>query len=190
MSEQTGLPRPPNSSPFGCLALFAVVVFAGFFVLFLILFLGSGAETGEMELRVAESYAPGSYDYNGDRNFYLVRLGNGTFIALSDLDAANRAETGRRCRVSPIPGNDPALPGLLEQYRAGLQGPAEGTTLLFREDCNGAIYNVLGERLDASERNLDRYDVSINDRGRVVVDVSQRRCTEGALNAEDSEVQC
>ncbi len=190
MSENQRPPRLTNPAPFGCLALVVGVVFLGFFIGFLILFLGSGAETGKIELRAADTYAPGSYDYNGERNFYLIRLGNGSFLALADLDAANRAATGHRCRVAPIPGNDPDLPALLDQYRAQLDGPAEGSTLLFREDCNGAVYNVLGERLGADERNLDRFDVSISSRGRVVVDVSKRRCSLGPFDALDSEIQC
>ncbi len=190
MTEKQRPPQPTNPAPFGCLALVAAVVFLGFFVGFLILFLGSGAETGKIELRAANTYAPGSYDYNGERNFYLIRLGNGSFLSLADLDAANRAATGHRCRVAPIAGNDPGLASLLDQYRARLDGPVEGSTLLFREDCNGAVYNALGERLDADERNLDRFDVSIDDQGRVVVDVSKRRCSRGPIDAEDSEVQC
>jgi len=166
------------------------VVFMGFFTAFLILFLGSGAETGEVTLRDADSYAPGSYDYNGERNFYLVRLGNGTFLAFSDLDQANREAAGRRCRVAPIPGNAPDLADLLEQYRSKLDGPAAGTTLLFREDCNRAVYNVLGERLDGEGRNLDRLDVSVDDRGRIVVDVSRRRCSVGPFDAPTSETEC
>ena len=190
MPEAPRLPHTSDPRPIGCLAIVAAVVFVGFFVGFLILFLGSGAETGEVALRPAASYAPGSYDYNGERNFYLIRLGNGTFLALADLDAANRAAEGRRCRVAPIPGNAPDLPGIIDMYAARIDGPAEGSTLVFREDCNGALYNVLGERLDAEERNLDRYDVSVNGSGNVVVDVSLRRCSVGPFDMADSEIEC
>jgi hypothetical protein len=185
-------PPPPLTQPraFGCAAVLAVLVFFGFAALFLVIFLESGANTGELELKEAEAYARGSYEFVGERNFFIVRLADGTFLALSDLDAANRAAEGRRCRVAPIATADPTLPGLLERYRSRLHGPAEGATLLFREDCNGALYSVLGERLDADAPNLDRYEVTINERGRVVVDVSRRRCSTGPADAGHSEIQC
>lgn len=185
-------PPPQLAQPkaLGCAALLAVLVFLGFGALFVVIFLQSGANTGELELKEAEAYARGSYEFVGERNFFIVRLADGSFLALSDLDAANRAAEGRRCRVAPIATTDPTLPGLLERYRAQLDGQAEGVTLLFREDCNGALYSVLGERLDAATANLDRYDVTINERGRVVVDVSRRHCSSGPVDAADSQVQC
>lgn len=174
----------------GCGAALAVVVFLGFAALFLVIFLDSGANTGEIELKEVEAYARGSYEFVGAENFYLVRLADGSFLALSDLDAANRAAQGRRCRVAPIAPSDPTLPGLLQRYQARLTGQARGVTLLFREDCNGAIYSVLGERIDDERPNLDRYDVSVNERGRVVVDVSRRFCSEGPVDGPDTQIQC
>jgi hypothetical protein len=79
---------------------------------------------------------------------------------------------------------------LLRRFEAKLTGQAEGATLLFREDCNGAIYNVLGERLDAEGPNLDRYELTVNERGRVVVDVSRRICSAGPVDAPDAQIQC
>ena len=189
MSEQIprNLERP---TAFGCGALIAVLVFLGFGALFLVLFLESGANTGELELKEVEAYTRGSFEFVGERNFYIVRLADGEFLALSDLDAANREAEGRRCRVAPIPTSDPTLPGLLRRFEGRLTGQAAGATLLFREDCNGALYSVLGERLDAEGPNLDRFETSINELGRVVVDVSRRVCSAGPVDSPDSEIQC
>jgi hypothetical protein len=181
------LERP---TAFGCAALLAVLAFLGFGLLFFVVFLESGANSGELELKEVEAYARGSYEFVGDRNFYVVRLVDGAILALSDLDAANRAAQGRRCRVAPIATSDPTLAGLLRRFEAKLTGQAEGATLLFREDCNGAIYNVLGERLDAEGPNLDRYELTVNERGRVVVDVSRRSCSAGPVDAPDAQIQC
>jgi hypothetical protein len=179
-----------NPTAFGCAAALAALVFLGFGALFVIVFLASGANSGELELKEVEAYALGSYEFVGERNFYLVRLADGSSLALSDLDAANRAAEGRRCRVAPIAATDPTLPGLLLKHEAKLGGRAQGATLLFREDCNSAIYNVLGERVDADGPNLDRYEVTSNQRGRIVVDVSRRICSVGPIDSPGSEIPC
>ncbi len=146
-------------------------------VLFAIRFLESGANAGELLLEPADAYAPGAVEFVGARNFYLVRLVDGSFLALSDLDAANRANAARRCRVAPVQAADPQLPSLLERHAGKTSAPAAGATLLFREECNKAVYDVTGLRLDADAANLDRYPVSVDESGRVVVDVSKRTCT-------------
>ena len=58
-----------------------------------------------------------------------------------------------------------------------MSAQAAGSTLVFREDCNKAIYDVTGMRLDSEAANLDRYFVAIDEEGRLTVDVSKRRCT-------------
>jgi len=133
-------------------------------------------------LAPAESYANGSVEFVAARNFFLSRLGDGSFLALSDLDGANRANQQRRCRVAPIPRNDPKLPQLLAGYAGRMSAQAAGSTLLFREDCNSAVYDVTGVRLDNDAANLERFTVEIDSAGRVTVDVSKRICTkrEGA----------
>ncbi len=167
----------PRPVAFGCtMAAFAV----GILVLFVILaaaFLESGADTGETVLEVPEAYARGSFELNPRRGFYFVRLIDGEFLALNSLDAANRAAEGQRCRVAPLPSGDPALPDLLKRYAARLNPQAAGTTVLFREDCNGAVYDVTGLRLDAEGPNLDRHPVTVRADGRLSVDVSKRLCT-------------
>lgn len=157
---------------------------------FLFVFLDSGANTGRLALRPADSYALGTVEYVGARNFYVVRLANGDFLALSDLDAANRAASGQRCRVATLGASDARLPGLLEDYAASFSPEAAGATLLFREDCNGATYDLAGRRLDSSGPNLERYATSIDADGLLRVDVSRRICTEARDGEAFAETRC
>ena len=168
-------PRPPVA--LGCIGAAA---FVGIVVLLAVAaagFLESGANTGRLVLAPADSYGNGSVEYIAERNFYLVRLVDGSFVALSDLDAANRRNAQRRCRVAPIPTTDSQLPDLLTEYAGRMSAKAAGTTLLFREDCNSAIYDVTGVRLDSEAANLERHPVDIDSAGRLIVDVSKRVCT-------------
>lgn len=180
--------RPPVA--LGCAAVVAVVVLFGLAALAMIAFLDSGANTGKMVLDPAEAYARGSVEFVGERNFYLVRLSDGSFLALSDLDAANRSSPQRRCRVAPLQPADPQLPALLERYAARMSAPAAASTLVFREECNKAVYDVTGLRLDSEDPNLDRYAVTINGAGRVTVDVSKRDCTERSAVQSFGVVPC
>ncbi len=173
-SAQTS--RPPVL--LGCLSAVAVAVLAFGFVAFLIVFLESGADTGKVRLEHAETYQRGTVQFIGAENLYLVRLMDGSFVALDDLDAANRARPERRCRVAILPASDERLPGIIGEYGAGMSPAAKGSALVFREDCGGAIYDVTGLRLDAGERNLDRYPVTIDAAGNVVVDTARRECSQ------------
>ena len=168
--------RPPVL--LGCLAAVAFVVAVFGFFAFLIVFLESGADTGKVRLEGAETYAPGSVGFIGEENLFLVRLADGAYVALADLDAPNRARAERRCRVAPLQPGDARLPGILERYGAVMSDDAAGSTLVFREECGGAMYDVTGLRLDAEGRNLDRYPVSIDSAGRVVVDTAKRQCSQ------------
>lgn len=177
----TGLSSPPPARPpvlLGCgLFLGAIVVFVVAVVGFVV-FLDSGSATGKVTLDRAAAYAEGSVERFPERGFYLVRLRGDEILALVDIDAANRLAQGRRCRVAPIAPADPALPGILERYRRSFSPPAAGSPIVFREDCNGALYDVAGMRLDGEGPNLDRYSVEVNEAGFVVVDTSRRTCSE------------
>lgn len=181
-------PRPPVF--LGCFTAVAFLVLVLGLGAFLIVFLESGADTGRVRLEEADAYAPGTVDFVGEENLYLVRLAGGDFLALADLDAANRARPERRCRVAPLPVTDTRLPGILERYGGRMSAAAAGTTLVFREECDGAMYDVTGLRLDADGRNLDRYPVSIDQAGHVVVDTSKRECSERRETAQYAEVEC
>jgi len=169
----------PHTRPvlLGCSAVLGLATIAVLVVIALVAFLDSGADSGRMVLEQAAAYAPGSAEFVGSREFYLVRVKGGDFHALANLDAANRASQGRRCPVAPLAANDPDYAGLLAQYRSRMSPQAEGGTLLFREACHRAVYDAAGVRLDTDGPNLDRYPVTVRADGRVVVDVSARSCS-------------
>lgn len=173
----------PNQRPpvfLGCFTALAVLVLLFGVGSCLVVYWESGADTGELRLELAEAYGRGTVQFVPARNFFVARLMDGSFLALADLDAANRANPARRCRVQVVAGTDPALPGLLEQFGNRMSPPARGSSLLFRETCNGAVYDFTGVRLDADGPNLDRYATSIDVTGHLVVNVSQRTCSERA----------
>lgn len=153
-------------------------------------YLESGANSGKVTLLPYESYEVGAFEYEVAHHFFLVRLAPETFLALSDLDAANRVALGRRCRVAPIATNDPALPSLLERYASRLNPALAGSTLLLREGCFGAVYDASGLRLDRDGRNLDRHPVTVDETGNIVVDTSRRICTERSGSELFAPVPC
>jgi hypothetical protein len=170
-----GLPRPPVA--LGCFGILAAILVVGLGLGLLVVFLESGSDDGHVRLDVLEAYAPGSVTRFAESGFYLVRLAGGDLLALSDLDAANRARTDGRCRVGTIGPADPEQPALMARYAASFSPSAEGTAFFFREDCLAAVYDVSGLRLDGPGRNLDRHPVEIDDEGHVVVNVARRTCS-------------
>jgi hypothetical protein len=161
-------------------ALIGMAVFA-------VTYLESGTSTGKVTLDLARAYQPGTISPQPEHNLYLIRLNDRRFFALSDLDAANRDADGRRCRVAPIDVSDPALPGIVTRYRTATGPDSVGLALFFREECNGAIYDATGIRVDQDGRNLDRHPVSLDAAGKVIVDLGKRTCSEreGATLAAD-----
>lgn len=188
----------PDSSPqavrppvvLGCVAALAAVVIFGAFIVFFIIFLDSGADTGKVRLEVPEAYAEGSIEFIGEKNFFLVRLRDGSFLALSDLDAANRANQARRCRVQLTPLADPGLAPEAEQLRGQMSAQSQGAASVLRESCNGAVYDLAGARLAGEGRNLDRFPVSIDGAGHLLVDSSKRECSERSAGAVFARVDC
>jgi hypothetical protein len=168
--------------------LFALAI-VGFAAFFLAGFLESGAGGGQLALDPAESYAAGTVSYIPTRNVYVVRQADRSFIALSDLDAANRAAP-TRCRVAQIALADPVLPGLLQQYGSRMSAAAAGSTLILRESCNRAAYDATGLRLDRDGPNLDRFAVGIDSQGRLTVDMTKRTCTERTATQPFAPTAC
>jgi hypothetical protein len=187
--QPDGVPSPRPPVFLGCFTAVAALLLLVGIVSFFIIYWESGANTGEYRLDHAEAYPRGSVQFFGPRNFFIARLADGSFLALDDLDAANRAALGRRCRVQAVPANDPTLPALLERYEERLSPAARRSRFLFREDCNGALYDFTGVRLDADGPNLDRYTTSIDATGHLVVNVSERFCSSrnGANFVEEQE---
>ncbi len=180
--------RPPVF--LGCffaVAALAVVVLGG---LFFIKFLESGANTGKVRLDVPDAYALGSIEFNGQHNFYLVRLPDATFLALSDLDAANRANQARRCRVGLTDFTDASLGTPPDTLAKRMTTAATGTRAVFRETCNGAIYDIAGALLTGDGPNLDRYAVSIGADGHLRIDTSTRTCSARAGTVDFAPGRC
>ena len=185
--EPLPLTRPPIL--LGCSAalalLVAVVVFAGACVVFL----ESGADDGKVVLEPEDAYPPGSITRVVSGGFYVVNLRDEGLFALSDIDAPNRASSSRRCRVEPINPADPAYAEARTEYADRFAPAALTAAIVLRENCNGAIFDATGARVDRSGQNLDRLELSIDEQGRVVVNTTRRSCSEGAL-AERVEVDC
>lgn len=172
-----GAPGTRPSLAFGCSVLAAILVALGVAAVAFVVFLESGASTGRVTLDPLDAYPPGTVSRFPRDGFYLVRMPDGSTLALSDLDAANRAATGRRCRVAPIPAGEPALEEALERYRARLSPGTGSLTLIFRETCFGSLYDAAGIRLDADGPNLDRLGLDLDDQGNLVVETAERSCT-------------
>jgi len=167
--------RPPVA--FGCIVMATLLVVVIGIAAFAVAFLESGAESGLVRLEEAAAYPPGTVEFVGAQNLYLIRLLDESFVALADLDAANRAATGRRCRVALVPLGDPSLAAVLQEFGPRMSPDAAGGRAVFREDCNGALYDVAGYRLDDEGRNLDRYPVVVASDGHVEIDVTTRQCS-------------
>ena len=166
----------------GCGVIVGAFVIASVAFFAFVTFLESGSDTGKVTLEPVESYAPGNVTRAAEHGFFIVVLPDGELLALSDLDAANRASEDSRCRVAPISANDPALVEAMDAYQARMSPEAQSMGLVFREDCNNAHYDALGTRLDADGPNLDRLATSADEMDRLVVDTATRSCStrEGA----------
>ncbi len=169
-----GMARQPVA--LGCFlmaALAAVIVGLG---IVLVAWLNSGSTT--VALDDARAYAVGSVEFVPARNVFVVRLTETEYLVLDDLDAANRANQGRRCRVQPLAAADPARAALVTQYASRMNPKAAGSTFVFVEACNNAVYDVTGLRLDRDGPNLDRHPVDIDSEGRLTVNIARRTCTQ------------
>lgn len=160
----------------GCFLMAAIGAALIGLAIVLVAWLSSGSTT--VALDDARAYAVGSVEFVPARNLFVVRLTETEYVVLDDLDAANRANQGRRCRVQPLAAADPARAALVRQYAARMSPAAAGSTFVFRESCNNAVYDVAGVRLDADGPNLDRHPVEIDDQGRLAVNIARRVCTE------------
>ncbi len=178
--------RPPVA--FGCFVMFAVAAAVVSVVTFGIIFLESGADTGRVRLDVPEAYARGSIEYVGTEQLFIVRLPDGEFLALDDLDAANRANQGRRCRAAIVEIDDPAFGGV--ELGGRMSAQAAGAKLVLRENCNGVAYDIAGARLTGDGRNLDRYEVTVGKDGHLVVDTTAKVCSQRAGASVFSTVKC
>jgi hypothetical protein len=143
---------------------------------------GSKSLQGRPELDVfaagpEETYLNGSITYFEREHFYLVRLTDGAFLALYDLDAEMQRRvaagdvTGLLCRVQLEEGEEMAA--LLEQ--APGMTPFGFKDRGFRDACERSAWDATGRPVAGSETNLDRFPIGSFD-GIVWVDLGNRRC--------------
>ena len=179
--------RPPIA--LGCAVALAVVGGVIALAAFSVTYLESGAETRTIVLGPGASYAIGSVTPIAADRLFVVRLAEGTFLALADLDDASRAAGRQECRVAPIPREDPRLAGLLARHDARISPAARGLRFLFT-GCDDALYDVTGIRIDGDGPNLDRYATSSDEEGNLAVDLEDRTCSERSAEQPFREVAC
>lgn len=171
------VPRAPGAA--GCLLALATALSVVVGVAFVLMFLDSGADRGLITLLDRQAYPPGTVSHEPASGFFLVSLGD-DLLAIVDIDAANRTQSGRQCRIRSVSPGEPQAVVLVARYGSRFSPEARGTTVVLTEDCNFAAYDIAGTRLDEDGPNLDRLGVSLDERGRVVVDTQDRECTERA----------
>jgi hypothetical protein len=181
--------RPPVL--LGCAALLGIAVLLVAGGVCAAIFLESGADSGVVELEDADAYAPGSVDFVPDANLFVVRDRDGDFHVLDNLDAANRANPARRCRVQLIPSAHPNFDGIRSQFDAAFSPEGRALPFVFGEDCNGAVYDGTGLRLNGpGERNLDSFAVSRARSGDLQVHTGQRTCSRRDGETLFARVEC
>lgn len=186
MSSEPSL-RGPSRPPvlLGCLGLLAIVAAAALITGACVVFLESGADSGRVTLRPVAAYPPGTVEFVGEENVFLVRTSAGALLALSDLDQANQLTPERRCRVQLTDLED------VDVASSRMSPDAAGAQVVLQEACNGAVYDIAGVRLDGNGANLDRHPVSLEDgTGRVVIDLRERQCTERTEDALRADIEC
>jgi hypothetical protein len=97
--------------------------------------LGSGSSFSD---RVA-NYPPDSVTYLSNGRTYLVRQNDGTFLALSEVEAS---ATDR-------------IAGCLIRYLPGKQGA-------FRDDCHGVMFNLEGVAVQGAAPPMQRHPVTVH----------------------------
>jgi hypothetical protein len=99
-----------------------------------------------------------SVTYLSSGRSYLVRMEDGSFLALSEVDA------------------DPAnrLKGCVIRYRPDLTGA--GKQGAFRDDCSGALFDLEGLAIEGGSPPMQRHPVQVTDRN---VSVRFKICISG-----------
>jgi hypothetical protein len=157
----------------GCLGWLAAAALAATGVVVAIGFIfdqGDSAKQPQHEFDAggAVNYQPATVDYVETEHLYIVRLQDGSFLALYDK-SPKQQEVGGDCRLS---FDDNATIGSLEQL-AGIRGA-------FVEDCGNAraVWRADGAfAFGASYGDLDRFNTSVDANGDLIVDTSSRTCT-------------
>jgi nitrite reductase/ring-hydroxylating ferredoxin subunit len=174
--------RQPNLS-LVFLGLAAIVTFFG--AVGLILYLKPGSDSPAPDIFVAgplEGFVPGTATYFESEHVHVVRLNDGSLLALYDLGPRMQAllqQTGDEdwlmCRAVLVDDstNATALGAAPEAFE----------DRVFREPCHGSTWDATGARLfGPTPGNLDRFPVQVVG-GVVQVDVSDRLCANPVSDA-------
>jgi hypothetical protein len=166
-------PRARGRFRFGCLARILIAI-AG--AVALIIIIGETFDQGdsakppsrEFDAGPAENYERGDLTEVAPQRLWIVRLEDGEFIALYNK-SPKQQQLGSNCRVRYDESAQlialPQLPG----FSGAFVEECEGLTATWRADgrfAGGAGYG-----------DLDRFETSVTDDGRLIVDTNSRTCT-------------
>jgi len=158
---------------FGCLLRIAAVALAGTAIVVAIGFLfdqGRDAKQPEhgYDAGTAAAYKPATVVYVEAQHVYIVRLEDGSFLALYDK-SSKQQELRSDCRVTfddgATTGNLDPLPGI----SGGLVENCDGLRAVWRADGVFAF--------GAGYGNLDRFPTTVDGNGDLIVDTTTRTCT-------------
>jgi hypothetical protein len=166
-AEEHPTPRP-GSRTFIVLVITTVFLFAAVVTTLAFLTPSTEQDVGNREL-----YAPDSVTRFAADNYYLVRFESGDFVALYDRDTEPDARR-RGCRIT---------------WQAGETLGDE--TGIFRSDCNESAWSMAGELISGpSPRDMDSFDIDVEDDGSVSVDTGRLNCGEGEIPPGGLNAQC
>ena len=173
MNESETPDAPQEHRRSGCFLRLGVVALVAAAVVVAIGFLfdqGSDSVSPERgyDAGAASAYQNGSVVYAEAQHLFIVRLEDGTFIALYDK-SSKQQELRSDCRVS---FDDTAALNKLS--------PLPGIAGAFVENCDGlrAVWRADGAfAFGAGYGNLDRFNTSVDGAGHLIVDTSSRTCT-------------
>lgn len=106
-------------------------------------------------------YAPGSVTYLANARSYLVRANDGSFLALSEVEAA---EADR-------------VAGCLIRYRPVSSANAQAG--VFRDDCHGTLFNSQGIAVSGDAPPMQRHPTVVSAK---MVSVQLRVCLQGGAD--------
>ena len=108
---------------------------------------------GSIDLGLVTDYEPGAVVYRSSDRFFVVRLDDGSMIALSDLDPHKQSgQSGQSsCRVTFRP-----------DLGSGEEG-AEDAFGRFFDACTGSMYDISGRSLGGDGLDLRRRPVYADD---------------------------
>lgn len=171
MSADQDAPR--GRRRLGCLVRLAAAVLVVVAIVVAIGFLfDQGSDSVERDrgydAGAASDYQDASVVYAEPQHLFVVRLPDGTFIALYDK-SSKQQELRSDCRLA---FEDAASTGNL--------APLPGIAGAFVENCEGrrAVWRADGVfAFGAGYGNLDRFDTSVDAAGHLIVDTTTRTCT-------------